>query len=64
MQSFVVLKELLGSTYMPYLEINNKLEEKITLSPSLENKAITHSSFSCQNLNGTTNHKEIAPTRT
>ena len=30
MQSFEVLKELLGSTYMPYLEINNKLEEKIT----------------------------------
>ena len=30
MQLFEVLKELLGSTYMPYLEINNKLEEKIT----------------------------------
>ena len=30
MQSFEVLKELLGSTYMLYLEINNILEEKIT----------------------------------
>ena len=41
MQSFEVLKELLGSTYMPYLDIKNILEENITWVRALRIKQLS-----------------------